>query len=238
MLKLRKELFCFLKRTSLYLLCRIKEKRIFTISEKLLLLKYLGCIILFLLLFAMSGKAQQPVPAKPVSNLRVKQYTNFTDSIALDTLSIIPSSFSVINVPDTSYRLDYVRAILYWKTKPPIDTVLVTYRVFPYKLNEVVKRIDFDSVVKYTIFKPYGEENKASNKGIFNFGNIEYNGSFGRGIAFGNNQDAVVNSNFNLQLNGMLADSIEIAAAITDNNIPIQPDGTTQQLNEFDQVFL
>jgi hypothetical protein len=201
-------------------------------------LKHFGCILFFCSLLAFTGKAQQPAPAAPSSNLRIKQIPNLQDSIALDTLSIIPNSFSISNIPDSTYRLDYVRAILYWKLKPSTDTVLVTYRVFPFKLNAVTQRMSFDSVVKYTVFKPYEDEDKSTNKGIFNFGNIEYNGSFGRGIAFGNNQDAVVNSNFNLQLNGMLADSIQIAAAITDNNIPIQPDGTTQQLNEFDQVFL
>ena len=100
--------------------------------------------------------------------------------------------------------------------------------------------MNYDSVMSNFIGKPftpnYGTDPR--NESFFNFGNITYNGSFGRGISFGNSQDAVVTSNLNLQLSGYLADSIEIAAAITDNNIPIQPDGTTQQLNEFDRIFL
>ncbi len=103
-----------------------------------------------------------------------------------------------------------------------------------------MQNISYESVVNYTYFSPLKEED-AKNEGpksLFNFGNIQYNGSFGRELSFGNSQNAVVNSNFQLQINGMLKDSIEIAAALTDNNLPVQPDGTTQQLNEFDQVFL
>jgi len=202
-------------------------------------LTFLRCILIYCFLFsiALNSEAQNPAST---SNLRIKKLAVTADSMSLDTLSIIPSTFAVYIVDTAAYRLDFVNAKLYWRVKPQADSIIVAYRVFPNKLNSVVQRINFDSIAKNLYIRPFefGNGDEAGSKGIFDFGNLQYSGSFGRALSFGNNQDAVVNSNFQLQLNGFLKDSIEIAAALSDNNIPIQPDGTTQQLNEFDQVFL
>jgi hypothetical protein len=200
-------------------------------------------ILLFFCLlcgWTLRGRAQGPVLASPASTLRIRYIPTGVDSVRLDTLSIVPSTFVMSGIADSSYRLDFVQAILHWRTRPAGDSLLVSYRVFPYKLNSLVQGANYDSIRHNAYLAPFefnvGQPESA--KGLFNFGNMQYSGSFGRGISFGNNQDAVVNSNFNLQLNGMLGDSIEIAAALTDNTIPLQPEGNTQQLNEFDQVFL
>ncbi|HTQ28593.1 MAG TPA: hypothetical protein VMI35_10710, partial [Puia sp.] len=157
-----------------------------------------------------------------------------------DSLSVIPKTFSILGIPDSAYTIDFVNARITWKQKPNLDSVYVAYRVFPYKLNASVKRLNYDSIANNFLIQPtvYNNNGRQGSDNFFNFGNITYNGSFGRGISFGNSQDAVVTSNLNLQLNGYLADSIEISAAITDNNIPIQPDGTTAQISDFDRIFL
>ena len=176
----------------------------------------------------------------PISNLRQKTIILTGDTLALDTLSIIPRTLTIQRVPPSDYRIDFVNSKIYFIQRPVSDTLKISYRVFPYRLNPVAQRISFDSIVNRDYIQPftYTENTLAGQGGMFDFGTLKANGSFGRQIAFGNSQDAVVNSTLNMQLEGMLGDSIEIQAAITDNNIPIQPDGNTQQLNEFDQVYL
>jgi len=205
-------------------------------------LKQFGKPYLFLLFVLSSfwGYSQLPAPVLPGSNLRVKTVKAGADSLVLDTLSIVPGTLLVSRIPNSDYRLDPVNAVLYWINKPTQDSVTLTYRVFSYKLNQVTRRLNYDSVMNNFYVKPFEFNRGLSNeqRGVFDFGSLKAEGSLGRQIGFGNRQDAVVNSSLNLQLSGMLGDSIEIQAAITDNNIPIQPDGNTQQLNEFDQIYL
>ncbi len=212
---------------------------IFTLLEKPILLLRILIWYLLLLSLVTAAFSQERREERPLSNLRKKMISSHEDIVRLDTLSIIPNTVILPGFSDSLYVIDYVNATLRWKQRPPVDSILVRYRVFAVKLNAKVQRMQFDSVMNNFLGQPYTPEyGVRQEERFFDFGNINYSGSFGRGISFGNSQDAVVTSNLNLQLSGFLADSVELTAAITDNNIPIQPDGTTQQLNEFDRIFL
>lgn len=175
-----------------------------------------------------------------MSNIRSKKIAVSSLPVKIDTLSIVPGSLRVSLADTTTYRLDAAKATLWWNKQPAADSVQITYRVFPVSFSGKHYRYQYDSIANYFRVlpgkRPAGEKDPMNR--AFDLGNITYTGSFGRSLSFGNTQDVVVNSLFNLQISGMLADSIELSAAITDNNIPIQPDGTTQQLNEFDRIWM
>ena len=156
----------------------------------------------------------------------------------LDTVSIIPNSLVIEGVPSLHYKLAFASATLIWLTKPATPTVIVTYRTFPYMLQRSVQLYNYDSIKNNFLLAPYIPKQDVTSTPLFDFGSMEYTGSFGRGISFGNAQDAVLNSNLNLQLNGYIADSIQIAAVLSDQNLPIQPDGSTTQLNEIDRIYI
>lgn len=70
------------------------------------------------------------------------------------------------------------------------------------------------------------------------FKGLSTKGSISRGINLGNNRNAVLNSELDLQIFGKLNNKVEITASIQDANIPLQDDGYSQKLDEFDQIFI
>ena len=193
--------------------------------------------VFILILLVYDGFSQQS--PQPKSNLRQKFVSTKINPLQLDSNSIVPNTIALPGVDSTNYALDYVNALISWKSSSLPDSVFITYRVFPYKLNAIARHFNYDSVrFNFATEKPFTFKGNQSQNKIIDFGNINYNGSFGRGISFGNNQDAVVNSTLNLQLNGYIGDSLELTAAISDNNIPIQPEGNTQDIRDFDRIYM
>ena len=121
------------------------------------------------------------------------------------------------------------------------DTLFVTYSSIDVPIKEKYSNrkleIRYDDKMQDTIRVIRNELSSFSSEAMFGEG-IKRSGSISRGFSIGTNQDMKLNSGMRLQFSGKLNSDLEIVAALTDQNIPIQPEGTTERLEELDQVFI
>lgn len=174
----------------------------------------------------------------PQKNLRQQTLPIAGDTLRFDTLSIDAASFSVENIPAGQYRLFAPQAFLVWLQLPENDSVTLRYRVLPFNLAAPAFRKDEQKIDSSYGFFTHSPPPLNPDSGFVSFHELDYSGSLGRSVSVGSNQDVALNSSFNLQASGYILDSIKIEAALSDNTIPIQPEGNTQRLQEFDQVYI
>ena len=179
------------------------------------------------------------------SNLHTKLLLLQKDTTLLDTLSIIPGTILVKKrngetIDSTFYKIDYVNALIIRSSAHPVeDTIQISYKVFPFFFAEKNQHKDIRRIQNNRSGEVYTYSvDKNNDADFFKTEGLTKSGSISRGMSFGNNQDVVLNSNLNLQLAGKLSDNMDILLAATDQNIPVQPEGNTQQLQEFDKVFI
>ena len=117
------------------------------------------------------------------------------------------------------------------------DTLYLLYRKYDKIVGDTLRRSFIEGIDNEVSYIALEIPKNNTNTSLLPEG-LNYSGSFGRGLTAGNSQSLVLNSNFNMQLGGKIGDNIDLRAVISDANIPIQAEGTTQQLQEFDQVFI
>jgi len=140
---------------------------------------------------------------------------------------------------EKNYTLNESRAEIIFHPVPG-DTVTVLWRSFSADLSKEYSHKS-GTVLKKDVFgfiNPFSYSIAPKTTDPFLTEGLNKSGSVSRGISFGNNQNLAVNSSLNLQLSGKISDKLNVQASVTDDNIPIQPDGNTQQLQDFDQVFI
>lgn len=173
-------------------------------------------------------------------------------SIALPDSFLIPHSEAVrwdsvaLHRP-ADYTMNYIDGIIFLKSSiHTSDSLRVAYKIFPFALRKSYAHRQ-PIHAKTDSAAPAGNSSgqrvsaspqPAPGSPDFLPTGLRKSGSIIRGVSVGSNQGLQVNSGLRLQIEGKLAQNIDVVASLTDQDTPIQPEGNTQTLNEIDKVFI
>ncbi len=184
--------------------------------------------------------------SQQLTNYYIEDYTVNDTCIQLKHYPIHPNSLKFIYPNDSTIfediLVDEMSGKILINKSLNIARITISYKAFQTNFHQY--QSDYSSwQPKLSI-----SNDSSKNKNYFNPADLKQStldnsklkirGSIARGVNVGNNQNAVLNSNLNMQIEGDLGDGLMVNASISDRNIPIQPDGSSQQLQDFDQVYI
>lgn len=192
-----------------------------------------GCFFFFFLCLGLSAQTK-------FSNRKKTTLHPTSDTLQFSKVSISPVNFQILKnqVPlsKDSYRVDFAKGVVYLNAKENREITIV-YTSYPHFLTKPYTDMDENLIVPYRtqnsqLYSWKKKNNTAPLEGLYT------QGSLSRGFQIGSNQDAVLNAALDLQISGKLSEKITLRAAISDSSIPIQKNGYSQNIEEFDRVYM
>ncbi|QXP71322.1 hypothetical protein H0I29_04360 [Polaribacter sp. R2A056_3_33] len=197
-------------------------------------------VLFFFLLFIGFSIQSQTVS----KDFRVQKYLIEKDTIQLDSVALNPQKFKVVNafskeIPFSEYTIDFSNAILIINSKKYTE-ITVEYFRLPDFITKVYTPFDDKFILPNgtNTGKLYSLTTNKKASDIKLFDGLQTKGFITRGITSGNNQNAVTNSALDLEISGKLSKDVTLRANIFDTNIPIQENGYSQNITDFDRIFI
>jgi hypothetical protein len=136
---------------------------------------------------------------------------------------------------EINYRLGVVRI---YAPLGAENQIVVRYRRAPFVLDpvyslreaEISEPATGDTVVVGSV--------PAGNKTEFGAGNLLFGGTKSISFTVGNNRGTSLDQSLQASIEGQLTPTIRVKALLSDNNLPVQPEGNTEELEYLDQVYV
>ena len=179
------------------------------------------------------------LPAQELGDWRIRHVQADSMTIRLDTCSIIPQSFYIQGLSTSQYTLDPLVSTLYLRDSALLGKRLVVqYKTYSFDLSKPFAHKSLREIAPGRAVHQTADLPSTPLTDLLNDQSLYTNGSISRGVSIGSNQDLVLNSSLNLQISGRLSEDVEVLASVTDKNIPIQPEGNTQYLQDISSIFI
>lgn len=178
------------------------------------------------------------------TDFRNKKFVLKKNTLQFDSVPINPLKFKILNallkpIKKEDYKVDFNNATLFINAKK-YSEITIEYFRFPEFLTKVYTPYNERLIVPNSTNtgKLYSLTTNKKATDIQLFEGLETKGFISRGITSGNNQNAVTNAALDLQISGKLSESVTLKANIWDTNIPIQENGYSQNISDFDRIFV
>ena len=165
------------------------------------------------------------------------------DSILLLSNKFIISGSEKIYIQSKkieNYKLDEIdgKIYLYNINLKSREKVFVSYEYLfglPNKIESILSTLDTIQIENSEINLNIDNTSDKIERNSFP---IAIDGTFSRKIDLSSNASTSLNGGLKLNIQGKILDDMIINAVLSDQNIPIQPQGNTKNLNEFDKLFI
>jgi hypothetical protein len=156
-----------------------------------------------------------------------------------DSVLVVSSSLEIQNQFGENISYELSEGLLKINKLEDHDTVRICFNYIP-KNQEIVKTAVpeqlFDSSARFQEKLKIESSNQKSTQELLGLGGIEISGAFMRSVSAGGQQSAMMHSVMDLTIAGNISDDLKLQARLTDQQMPFEPEGNTQRLQDFDRV--
>ncbi|OQX83957.1 MAG: hypothetical protein B6D63_05400 [Candidatus Latescibacteria bacterium 4484_7] len=195
------------------------------------------------------------VSPTPDTDSALVEYKNFEDrrtsflleegqkKISTGITFIIPQSDSLylnfhLLSRERDYRINYLKGtIILVKAASPGDKIILEYRRYPFSFPPVFVSHS-PTMANSPIYRRRIISRVESKERTAPRYRLRVSGSKSIGINIGTGRGLGLDQSLHVSMSGKVTKGMEVSAYLTDDNLPVQPEGNTAEIKQLDRVFV